>query len=323
MNPLLAAARKRQSPRTGFLHLYGEEESLETIPFYENLCLALLLQKERSTEAVLEGKQILDRLLAFQAPDGNFPVYLHDYPRCFDRLMPLKAGPLLKQMKKEGALEKSLSFLDLNRPLSALWRARLAALRGDELPLFQPSGSEEWSEHLLTLQVAAAPLPPLPFDPHYQVYQGDPEGERQEGYFPKPSLFEWALGRPLLDHPLLVRLAPYETPKNPSFLPSHRKRLFFGPLHSLLFADQSLFVDARTDVTINGKKATLFEAGDQIEIRYEGGVLILQTAVRGGEAIGHLSRGNRPFQTKREGAFDWHLFWRPLRGDAISGSFSV
>lgn len=92
----VAAGRKRQSPRTGFVHLFAADETAtDTVPIYENFCFALALFRQKTGESVLEGKELIERLLAFQTETGSFPIYLHDYPRCWDPLMPLKIASLL------------------------------------------------------------------------------------------------------------------------------------------------------------------------------------------------------------------------------------
>src|SRR3569832_1741282 len=77
----LRAGRARQSPQTGFVHHSYEnlERSAETIPVYENFCFALALFRTKTVENVLEAKNLLERLLAFQTAEW-FPLFLHDYP---------------------------------------------------------------------------------------------------------------------------------------------------------------------------------------------------------------------------------------------------
>src|SRR5689334_5032749 len=85
---VVAAGRRRQSLRTRFIH------DEELIPLYENFCFALALFRQKTAACVTEGKELIIRLLAFQAVDGNFPTYLHDFPRCFDFQMSLKIAPI-------------------------------------------------------------------------------------------------------------------------------------------------------------------------------------------------------------------------------------
>ena len=80
----IAAGRHYQQKQTGFLHYYHHQpkELVHfTIPFYENLLFALALLRSRLTENVREAQSLLKKLLSFQSANGNFPFYLHDYPK--------------------------------------------------------------------------------------------------------------------------------------------------------------------------------------------------------------------------------------------------
>ncbi|MGK5594221.1 MAG: hypothetical protein ACSNEK_02555 [Parachlamydiaceae bacterium] len=73
------------SEETGFLHLSyrrPEDKAAHSIPILENACFVLALLKVKTQESVQEAKDLLDRLLHFQTPTGNFPVYLHEFPKC-------------------------------------------------------------------------------------------------------------------------------------------------------------------------------------------------------------------------------------------------
>lgn len=107
----LAYGRRMQSPQTGYIHYYYHaqaEEIHHAIPIYENFCFALALFRSRLMENVQEAKKILEGLLAFQHLDesdfqGNFPVYLHDYPLCRDRLLSIHLlSPLYWILKSFG-----------------------------------------------------------------------------------------------------------------------------------------------------------------------------------------------------------------------------
>lgn len=92
----LMAGRKRQSKQTGFIHLYhDEQEELQhTIPLAENTWFILALLRAKTSEQMNEARDLLDRLLHFQnQDDGNFPIYLHEYPRCKDRFVGLQLLP--------------------------------------------------------------------------------------------------------------------------------------------------------------------------------------------------------------------------------------
>lgn len=91
----ISSGRNWQSPQTGYIHYcytHADEDLHHTIPVYENLLFALALMRSRNAENVTEAKEFLSRILEFQvlkdgASLGNFPVYLHEYPQCKDRLL--------------------------------------------------------------------------------------------------------------------------------------------------------------------------------------------------------------------------------------------
>lgn len=95
--------RKLQSKQTGYLHLCyhpGDEDKHDTIPSLENFLFALALLKSKTSENVIEARSILEKLIKFQQPDGNFPVYLHEYPLCRDVLLGAQLLPTLYWIQK-------------------------------------------------------------------------------------------------------------------------------------------------------------------------------------------------------------------------------
>lgn len=87
--------RSKQSLSTGYIHYNyqsHEGEEKNCIPVYENSLFILALFHTRTMENVTEAKELLNKLLYFQSDldeysSGNFPVYLHEYPLCKDRLI--------------------------------------------------------------------------------------------------------------------------------------------------------------------------------------------------------------------------------------------
>ncbi len=74
----LEAAGHYRSASTGFIHFnYSKENSLETIPLYENVCFALALIRTKRRESIQEAKELLEHLLAFEVI-GVFPLDLHE-----------------------------------------------------------------------------------------------------------------------------------------------------------------------------------------------------------------------------------------------------
>lgn len=97
----IAFGRKFQSAQTGFIHYcyhIQEGESHLAIPTVENFLFALALLKSRSVDNANEAKNLLEALLHFQnknaeeISNGNFPIYLHEFPICKDRFTGVRAG---------------------------------------------------------------------------------------------------------------------------------------------------------------------------------------------------------------------------------------
>jgi hypothetical protein len=227
----LAACRKRQSPRTGLIHYFNElEEYTDTIPLYENFCFAIALYRQKTVESVLEGKALLERLLAFQTLDGNFPIFLHEFPRCYDRMQGLKIAPLLLQLQRHfssvlaSELKQKLSLAvenilkSFSEPLQGLWQQRYEMCKYNKSSV-EPSirSAADWADWLVSAQLGGDP--PLPFEhlfhPELQVFFDPAFFQIQERFEPRPHLIEWLLAeslgtfspRLLRDHPLQMQLA--------------------------------------------------------------------------------------------------------------------
>jgi hypothetical protein len=338
----VSAGKKRQSPRTGFVHL------LDTIPLYENFCFAFALFRQKTAESVGEGKALLERLLAFQV-EQNFPIYLHDYPQCFDLNMGLKIAPILTYLLRlfapvlgslSAKVEKALAEVLKKRPEKPFWENRYRALKGE--PLLETE-KLDWVEWLITEQLAGRNHFKLPYDEALQLFlpQVQEKGE------PRPNAIEYLLAEPnfssrlLRDHKEQLLVAPL-------FPFSYEKmdvemggvNLFWqGSLgvHSLyakalefnlegaadtsrnnLF-EASFFCNASMEakIFVEGKKATSFALGDRItietpeksfEVRFE-----LKEGT--GDFFGHIFKANRPTEKGVEGyeAYDWQIGLRTLR----------
>lgn len=236
--------RTCQSPRTGFIHLFLDQPGGDTIPVYENFCFALGLIRQKTAEGVSEGKELLERLFAFQAPEstlweGNFPVYLHDYPRSWNSLQPLRIAPLLQMLLKQfssilnpefkeksaGVLALLLASIERHRErkgLTSFWERRYQALLGHSVPIEEPTSAEGWAQELITadllgegdLNVSRLIHPLL-------GYAGPGAEEAQERFEPKPTLLEWWMhpNRFYRPHPLQIELAALpDRGENPSTL---------------------------------------------------------------------------------------------------------
>ncbi len=244
----LAAAKKRKSSQTGFIHYcYASlpEDRQDTIPLYENFCYVLALFRSRLSEHVLEGKALLEKLIAFEV-GGNFPIYIHDYPECKDRSLSLHLLPALHWMLHDFSpvLGESLSVqlqelisrilfhaqrIHGERPLSnAAWVKWKAYAEPEALESFTFTSAEGWADYLIALQMAESKGKSieedlnrvrLQWNPHLHVFLGPQAQEKTE---PKLTLFDLFFGhdrhsyaeRSLSDHPvhLLASLVHSMTP---------------------------------------------------------------------------------------------------------------
>ncbi len=242
----LHAARKRLSAQTGFVHHCYEAEipQHDTIPLLENFCYALALFRSRLSEDVAEGKALLERLLAFEV-DGNFPVYLHEFPQCRNRGLALDLLPALMHIQREfhlvlgeslkeklqATLKRLLDYLDREHARFAfpahLWLKR-QSLSSAAAP-FIPRSSAELSSFLLALQLfqdySEEDVDWLKAYWHEDLclYVGPQGKETAFENRPAPTLFDLFMAqwkgsvpeRLKLDHPLLLQAAlvlPFSVP---------------------------------------------------------------------------------------------------------------
>lgn len=228
----VAFGRTCQSPRTSFLHLYAGDAGGDAIPFYENFCFALALVKQKTSEGVFEGMELFERLFAFQAPSsfpwaGNVPVYLHDFPRCWNPFQPLRIAPLIKLLLREYSRvlpasfkQKAKDFLDAlltsavlrhkEKPYLGIWERRLLALQGKEVLPEQVLNSTDLVEELITaqLQNKSGAFASALIHPTMGVYIGPSAQEAQDGCEPKPTVLDWWVKRSCAKpHPLQIELA--------------------------------------------------------------------------------------------------------------------
>ena len=350
----VAAGHKRQSPRTGFVHLFPNDESTDTIPIYENFCFALALFRQKTAESVTTAKEMVGKLLAFQQPCGNFPVYLHDFPRCYDFQMPLKVAPILIYLlrhfptvlgelksKIEEALAKALS----KPPEKPSWENRYRACTGKPLLPVDTSefSSSDWTEWVITAQLAGQNHFEIPYDPTVQLLLGSTEC--QEKGEPRPCPLEWLLAdghfspRLLRDHPHQILCAPLfpitYTPSLP--LETSFRHYWNGSvLHSLVgqglvfdlpegvekgkhdLFEAALFcnISPETTLFVEGRKATTFKFGDTVTIQTPQLTIALKFELTSGSGdfCGHIFRSNRPSQVcKGYEAYDWQIGIRTLR----------
>lgn len=342
----LAAHRKRQSSRTGFVHVD------DAIPTLENFHFALALCLQKTREGVLEARELLTRLLAYRSPEGNFPVYLHDFPHTYDACHALRLAPIVQRLHREfGAHLPPLPLAPfVPEVLSPLWAHRLAAIRGEPLPDLPLDAltAPEWAEAILTFQMAGLPAPVPPVHPELQLFLGNRKGCTQTGTAPTPVLVEWLFDWPLTprlaaDHPLQMRLAAYK----PLPLPMEARPVlaWLGVTQALHTIETSgaaqsvpggwefefalpegvevgredlyeaaLYLNRSPEhvLRVNGTHATTFSLGD--EVSFGSHRLAFELVEGEGRFVGHLVPANRPGQAAAGyEAYDWKIGLRTLR----------
>jgi hypothetical protein len=317
------AGRKRQSPRTGFVHYYpGFDGFTDTIPVYENFCFALALFRLKTAEGVNEGKEIIDRLLAFRV-DGNFPIYLHEYPKTWDFKLDQKIAPILRQILRDFSTVLNSSFKE---KLSAGLEQIQDQESGTGPLLYNKQLQLVLSDHRVHEKGEPQPLP-------IEYLLGEKEGLKgrliQDHIHQLYSITQSSLSITEIDQ-------PYSWQKN---------RLYWKgeTLHSLygLNEGETLFhlpegieigkddifeiltycdISPETHLSINGQKGMVFCLGDMLRIHTPVLTIALQfELIEGiGDFCGHISRANRPDQIANQGvnqyeAYDWQIGLRTLR----------
>lgn len=213
----MLAGRKQQSPRTGFVHLfYGSDTSSDTIPVYENGCFALALLAQKKTETVLEARLLLSKLIAFQTKEGNFPIYLHDFPQCYDANLGLKMTPLFLRAlrdyssmlgveckeKIEVSLRQIFSWTEQRRkerPIGEKWefcyqvcRAVFENQTQDFLPVDRlPFSASDWWEHWVILQFIETPSCDFYHSGLQMAIKPYLASPSQDRFQPPPELIDW------------------------------------------------------------------------------------------------------------------------------------
>jgi hypothetical protein len=347
----LKAGRKRQSEITRFVHHYAElsEKSAEAIPTYENFCFALTLFRSRIAENVLEAKALLEKLLAFQV-NGEFPVYLHEYPVCRYAGLGSKLYPIIFFILR-----------DFDMILGDHLREELHELQNRYAltEIDSPETPEECAEFLLHCQITGKDRFPAlkSWDAKSLAYAGF--NQKQERGEPALTLYDLFLGewsgqfsaRALQDHAVHLRgslIYPAEMPQFTSQPPSSTRYLWGSgnPTHSMVLNTQGIIsgekellivlpekevqeemeivyfynLHADTHLLINGQKATSFQLGDKVELISKGFRIELIFTLEHGEGQfwGHLYRGNRPGQLCCKGeekheAFDGAIGLRTVK----------
>lgn len=376
----LSMGRALQKAQTGFVHFCKESGDLkthDTIAVYENALFALSLFRSRLSEHVLEGKELIEKLLAFEV-EGNFPVYLHEYPTCHDPYLGLRLLPIFFWLTVDfshviGSLKEELLAL-IERILKAtapydlpIWaKNRIDAMEGMPIPL-----SSFLDEDLISLQIAekkganieqeickAAEL----WHPQLSLYIGPSSQRHQVGFAPEVTLFDLFMSqwqkhfsdRVQMPHPVHLKGAlirplsfplVFDQPPSPyiHFDPSEDMPLWMAwNTHTFALAKKNLkvegeaseliltpeegeemginfYLDYHLDHTffVDGKKASVFRQGEQLQIQSNGLNLFLSFETEEGVYMGHLMRGNRPSQHMCRGenqhtSYDWRIAIRTI-----------
>ncbi|MES2345566.1 MAG: hypothetical protein V4494_06490 [Chlamydiota bacterium] len=332
----LKAGKKRQSEQTGYVHHCYENASEEhcTIPVFDNFCFCLALFKSRLSEHVLEGKELLKKLLKFQVGD-NFPVYLHEYPECRSLYLGSSIQFVLQIILLEfshvlGSEIKSSLDISIN-----------ALKTRDESSLRMPKTPAEWGDALAFSRVPVEEA--LEFW-HKELHACIGPIQYFEKGEPAVTLFDLYMGqlfgsfsrRALIDHPIHLRAALLSPPNlekmgsNEQLYCYAGSSLFWGgrdKLHSLYChpkkailereVDHYLFhlqetipeegedrheiafyatIDPSTILYVNGSRATTFQIGDLVELVSDTMRITFDFILVEGEGkfFGHIMQANRP-----------------------------
>jgi hypothetical protein len=208
----LLEGKKRLSKQTGYIHLFIEDptfSSQDSIPILENFLYAYSLMRSRLAQNIQEGKDLLENLLHFEK-DGNFPVYLHEYPVCRDNQFSSQLLPvffyLLKDFKSGMGemLTRRIQMLTerikktlCKEPLSVLSQNRLDAFQGNfKEESWMPSSSAEWGEFCICSQMSGLSLEKATefWDSKRHVFIGKGKDRLQEESEPAITLFDLFMG---------------------------------------------------------------------------------------------------------------------------------
>ncbi len=219
----LEQGKSLQSPITEFIHYCYEEESRDTIPTYENFCFVLAKLRSRVREEMEGAMTLLSRLLFFQTPSGNFPVYLHEFPKANNRntavhlLVPLFSIKKLFSHLFPAELKKCLvesisrlySFCEKEaekRPFPTSLLKIISAFNGTFIPDYQPETTIDWTNYLLAALVAdkveeVAQQAAAEFNQYFHTFTGAPENLFQRGDAFETTLYDLIMAQLTDSHP--------------------------------------------------------------------------------------------------------------------------
>ncbi len=343
----LEAARKAQSSQTGFIHI-GDR-----IPIYENICFILTLLRTHIGDDMKEGLQLLEHLLHFEV-EGNFPIYLHEYPKAQHHDQALRIFYALSLIYRDYSTvcEKGLrrrlqitlqtlsAFID-TLPLKVAAKIKYAVLKGENPPIetWDATSPADWADLFQAvqwMQDGQAEQKLLEkadsfWHATYQTYVGPLEFFKNDCGQPALTLFDLYMAQAQghfssrLQQPFIEAclVYPFESVfefsgKNTPFMIQDEGKAFqLIWEHSIYYDGESDFYinhHEDVDILISGKKATVFRPDDVITLKTPQLEVSLTFE---GQFVGSLLRGNRPYELKRRDrmcAYDWRLSVRSQAG---------
>ena len=349
----LSVFSKYLSIHTGFIHYcYEDERSRDTIPVFENLCYCLSLFRTSLVDNILLGREILAQIMRYQDADGNFPIYLHQFPKTFNvnRVM----YPLYLLVKHFSKIIPQKLFDQLNHRLV--------------LPQIPQSISNSRDAGYVALNYlcrdqSIQALKHL-WDYDKNIYCGPLGNERQRGLDLDVTLFDIIMGQleeKKCEHPIFMHASLLFDTEN-SALPAEDIPPLCRPkpagkgfhlfrkswrdscqIHTLVCQDKHLTYEdgqffypeqiiddkvqselnlyteksSEKNILVNGDRSTVFQLGDEITIVTKTRKFICSFSLVNGEGefIGRVSFGNRPSQVLPSATtgFDWRISLRTLR----------
>jgi hypothetical protein len=156
-----------------------------------------------------EAKALLEKLLAFEV-EGNFPLYLHEFPRCADTQLSSRILPVFFYLLRDfpAVLGETL-FIKLQKvakdvvlhlekqTLSLPAKARLLAFQGRFLQdMWKPETVEQAAQWCLCSQMTGQSIDAMAqfWDPNLCVFVGPCKERWQEGFEPMVSLLDLFMG---------------------------------------------------------------------------------------------------------------------------------
>ena len=232
-----------KSKQTGFIHYnyHAKDGRHDTIPVIENACHILELLRTKQAEKLYEAKFLLEKLLAFQTPSGNFPQYIHEYPMCYDGLIAFHLLPPFFHIQKEfghilpTALSKAIKRMqDYCQTVPYACdhhQAIVNASLGKPLGELKADTAAIWSDLLVAREMTGCDLPLDDLEAKWHAPSGSFIGlqEFQDGQTPAKTLLDIFMGKDLGDHSIMLKKA---LAKPLNLAGNTKSSLIFRPIHT-------------------------------------------------------------------------------------------